>query len=1130
MSDGRIVIDITGDASGYEKAVSELGSRTQKQLSSLSGALDKAGGALTKSITVPALTAATAVGSIFVAKGWQRLEAIDTAEAKLKGLGYSASDIESIMSSALTSVKGTAYGLGDAATVAVGALASGISKGEDLTQVLKTIGDVATIAGGDFQGVASVFNKVMSKGKLQGDEILQLSEAGVPVLQILAKHLGVTAEEVSELASKGEIGFSTFEEAMRSAFGGAALASGESMRGTIENTWAAVSRVGAAFLEGGESGQGFFNILKPLLGELTEDIDGMSDTAGEWGAAFGDVVLEGVQALRELLGAFDELSPSQKRQVVELAAIAVAAGPVLKVASKLTAGGSALVGVLGKTAAASDKVIGTARKASTAYSAALSAQQKYAMGYEGSAKVVQQWDASTQSYVKTSGRLKTALASTATGHRAQAAAALASAKAMDVGKVAVRGFSVALKAIAPIAIISGVIALASALASCAQKAQTQAKATAGLEAAASGATVKVNEETGAVEALGGAAAKVDLEGMAQEHAELAQAITDTNQSMTASTGLLSNYGDTVGELAGRTDLSADQIASLKLAVDGINDACGTSYTVAQDAGGAWQVMADGATVAKDAVLDLVNAQIAQIRLDAEKESYKRVYEQLAKDAEAYAAAQADVTAKQEAYNRALEAMSAAGADAWTDGTAQAAADAGRALDDAKAVLAGVEGQMGATQSAANRLEEQMKLTSMASAEGANEMLKLVDGNLQMKAAIQQSGTDLVAFTQSLQEMGFTTEQVATLTPEQAALMAEGWRGGTADMLLACQELGIEVPAALQSMGLAAALETQAAGLSAGQGFTSGLSLEAQNSVAAALSTVGLTTEAFDKLATLAGIEGDEAAVAFANQIAAGQVPAQLAAQLAVQGAGDGLASVNGIEPGNDLASQYYTALGSAANQNSATRAGEEDAEAGHEGIKSRDGDFRTSGEHAGQNWADGLSSKADAARSAAQVVANAAAGSLKFSVPAEGPFSGAEQGGKRSGRHLVENVAAGMLSATASLARAASLTALALCEDMGQALASASMPALEVPVVLSLPGEGPSALSAFSMAAALEDRSGRSDAAYGAKLDLSPVTNALERIEEQMGEVAARTREAYRQPVEVKLDKRTIGRVIRECS
>ena len=35
----------------------------------------------------------------------------------------------------------------------------------------------------------------------------------------------------------------------------------------------------------------------------------MSDTAGEWGAAFGDVVLDGAQALRGLLDAFNQLSP-----------------------------------------------------------------------------------------------------------------------------------------------------------------------------------------------------------------------------------------------------------------------------------------------------------------------------------------------------------------------------------------------------------------------------------------------------------------------------------------------------------------------------------------------------------------------------------------------------------------------------------------------------------------------------------------------------------------------------------------------------------------------------------------------------------------------------------------------------
>ena len=84
MSDGRVVIDITGDVSGYDRAVKELGARTQKQLSSLSKTLDTAGSALTSYITKPAIGAATAVGTIFAVKGWQRLEAIDTATGKQK--------------------------------------------------------------------------------------------------------------------------------------------------------------------------------------------------------------------------------------------------------------------------------------------------------------------------------------------------------------------------------------------------------------------------------------------------------------------------------------------------------------------------------------------------------------------------------------------------------------------------------------------------------------------------------------------------------------------------------------------------------------------------------------------------------------------------------------------------------------------------------------------------------------------------------------------------------------------------------------------------------------------------------------------------------------------------------------
>lgn len=1128
MSDGRVIIDITADTASYEKAVTELGARTQKRLQTVSGVLDKAGSALTKSITVPALGAATAVGSIFLTKGWNRLEAIDTAKSKLTGLGYTAADIDSIMNSALTSVKGTAYGLGSAATTAVGALAAGVKQGDDLTRVLRTIGDVATIAGGDFEGVATVFNKVMSKGKLQGDEILQLSERGVPVLQILAKHLGTTAEEVQQLASDGKISFATFEEAMRSAFGGAALASGESMRGTIENTWAAVSRVGAAFLEGGESGQGFFNILKPLLGELTDDIDGMSETAGEWGAAFGEVVLEGTTTIRELLALFDELSPSEKQQVIQLAAMAVAAGPLLKVGSKLVSGTGLLVSGLSKSAAVSNKAISTSKALTNAYQAQLQGQQRYIMAYDGCYKTVKQWDAGTQSYVKTSGRLKTALASTTTGAKVQAAASLASSKAMDVGKVAAKGFGTALKSIAPIAIISGIIALVSATASWIQKANTQTKATEGLTAAASGATIAIDEETGAITNLNNASASVNIDQMAQQHADLAQSITDTNQSMASSAGMLSSYGDTIGALADRSDLSEEEVASLKLAVEGMNDACGTSYTVAQDTDGAWRVMADGAIVAKDAILSLIDTQLAQIRLEAEKENYKAVYEQLTKDAEAYASAQANATSAQEALNAKLAELGDNRYIATTSGIIDLAAAEQDAFDTAQKGLAEVESQMGATQSASNRLEEQQKLTTMAMTEGANEILKIVDSNLQFKAAVQQSGVDLVAFTQSLIDMGFTAEQVAAMTPEQAAAMAQGWQSGSAEMLLACQNLGIEVPAALNAMGTAASLETYAAGLSAGQNFTNGLSSEAQNSVSAALNTVGLSSEAFGKLATLAGIKGDDAAIAFANQLAAGQVPAELAAKMSVQGAESGLASVNGLDPANDLASQFYTTLGSSSNLNASTNAGEDNANAGYEGVKSKEADFKTAGVHAGENFASGLSSTTGTARSAASAVMSAVASVMQFSVPDRGPFSGAEQGGKRSGRHLVQNIAAGILAENDALTKASIASATALQTGLESATAKIDIPIFDIPVGISLPGKELSELSAFGFEAALEDRSSRNSGQQDLQIDLSPVTEALERIEEQLEESTARTEEAYRHPVRVDFEGRQIGRVFRE--
>src|SRR5690554_6266081 len=181
-------------------------------------------------------------------KGFQRLDSLDQAESKLTGLGHSAKTVKTIMTNALASVKGTAFGMGEAATTAAGAVAAGIKPGKDLERTLKAVADASTIAGTDMGSMGAIFNKVAASNKVQMDVINQLHDAGVPTLSLLAEQMGVTAEEASKMASKGEVDFATFQAAMESGMGGAALKSGETFSGAMDNVMASFGRVGANFL------------------------------------------------------------------------------------------------------------------------------------------------------------------------------------------------------------------------------------------------------------------------------------------------------------------------------------------------------------------------------------------------------------------------------------------------------------------------------------------------------------------------------------------------------------------------------------------------------------------------------------------------------------------------------------------------------------------------------------------------------------------------------------------------------------------------------------------------------------------------------------------------------------------
>lgn len=251
---------------------------------------------LTRVVKGAALAAGAAVVGIMgysLKKGWDRLVAIDDAQAKLKGLGHDAGTVQEVMDNALKAVKGTAFGLGDASSVAATLVAAGIKPGKDLEKTLSLVGDSASIAGMDLESMGLIWSSVMSRGKLQGDDAMQLMSAGIPIYQMVADNLGITTAEAQKMGEQGKISSQMFQEAMDSGVGGAAQEAGKTVSGSIKNMGAAFGRFGAQLLEG------IFPYIAPALGAITAKVDELAEHITPLAAAFSEKLVAGIKEFVE---------------------------------------------------------------------------------------------------------------------------------------------------------------------------------------------------------------------------------------------------------------------------------------------------------------------------------------------------------------------------------------------------------------------------------------------------------------------------------------------------------------------------------------------------------------------------------------------------------------------------------------------------------------------------------------------------------------------------------------------------------------------------------------------------------------------------------------------------------------
>ena len=86
---------------------------------------------------------------------------------------------------------------------------------EKLVETTKRLGDVAGATGAELSGVATAYGQIQAKGRLQGEELLQLQERGINLQDELQKMYGLTGDEFRKALEKGRFSAEAVELALR---------------------------------------------------------------------------------------------------------------------------------------------------------------------------------------------------------------------------------------------------------------------------------------------------------------------------------------------------------------------------------------------------------------------------------------------------------------------------------------------------------------------------------------------------------------------------------------------------------------------------------------------------------------------------------------------------------------------------------------------------------------------------------------------------------------------------------------------------------------------------------------------------------------------------------------------------
>ena len=263
--DGQIGPDL--DASG------RLGG--QRLGSSLSSGFGAAVGSLAKTGAV----ALAAVGVMGAKAGIETAAGMEQARISFTTMLGSGQKAESFLKQLADFAAKTPFEFPELQTAAKSLVSAGFSA-DKVIPIMRTLGDVTSGMGTGSEGVkrATIALQQMSAaGKITGEDLNQLRDAGVPVFDLLAAATGKSKEAIADLAAKGKLGKKEMEQLFDALGSGKGL---ERFNGLMEKQSQSLSGLWSTFTDTLNVGLG--QAIEPLIPMLKDGLGGAIQFLAEW--------------------------------------------------------------------------------------------------------------------------------------------------------------------------------------------------------------------------------------------------------------------------------------------------------------------------------------------------------------------------------------------------------------------------------------------------------------------------------------------------------------------------------------------------------------------------------------------------------------------------------------------------------------------------------------------------------------------------------------------------------------------------------------------------------------------------------------------------------------------------------